>query len=225
MKVYLSQKAWRKTRRDVKEEVIHCTYLCWCPITDRSKDEESFRETDKSGITWTSKPGEGIEFLNTSWILQDCKVTLSDLQEKLLKSATPPPPAPPTYSSRADGQSINYLNAHRDVRSSGQHFNEKQRVDWLLTGPLCFWLPLPQLRVTFIGLDLIKVTSIFSFLLLHALLCFTRCPHGSSIFICASPDSDKVLLNLNRCVPKPKCHLSLLLLTHPALMLLSWALC
>lgn len=46
---------------------------------------------------------------------------------------------------------------------------------------------------------------------MHALLCFTRCPHGSSIFICASQDSDKVLLNLNRCMPKPKCHLSLLL--------------
>lgn len=28
------------------------------------------------------------------------------------------------------------------MRSSGQHFNEKQRADWLLTGRLCFWLPL-----------------------------------------------------------------------------------
>ena len=198
-----------------------------------------FEKWMESGIALTSKPGEGIGFLNTSWILQHCKVTLSDLEEKLLKSPSPPPPAPTTYSSRADGQSINYLNAHRDVRSSGQHFNEKQRADWLLTGPLCFWLPLPQLRVRFTGLDLIKVTLIFSFGLLDsvyllALFSPTGCAvqniHGSSIFMSRSPDSDKVRLNPRRSMSKPKCHPSVLFplrglspIQPPPV--LSWALC
>lgn len=157
-------------------------YLCCCPITDQSKGPRGFEKRTKSGIALTSKPGKGIEFLNTSWILQDCKVTLSDLKEKLFEELHPASSSPPTYSSRADGQSINYLNAHRDVRSSGQHFNEKQRVDWLLVGPLCFWLPLLQLRVTFIGLDVIKVTLIFSFLLFQSVyvyLFFPNLPCGA----------------------------------------------
>lgn len=140
-----SLKAWRETttRRNERKN-MYCMYSCWCPITDQYKGLRAFERRMESGFALTSKPGKGIEFLNTSWILQDGKVTLSDLKEKLLKSSTQPPPGPPTYSSQADGQSINYLNAHRDVRSSGQHFNEKQRADWLLTGPVCFWLPLLQ---------------------------------------------------------------------------------
>lgn len=49
---------------------------------------------------------------------------------------------------------------------------------------------------------------------MHALFCLTRCVvqrlHGSSIFMSASQDSDKVLLNPNRSDSKPKCHLSFL---------------
>lgn len=65
-------------------------------ITDQSEGREGFffeRDELKCGTALTSKPGRGIEFLNTSWILQGGKVTLSDLKEKLLKSSTPPLPA------------------------------------------------------------------------------------------------------------------------------------
>ena len=41
-------------------------YLYWCPITDESKGMRGFEKQMKSGIALTSKPGEGIEFLNTS---------------------------------------------------------------------------------------------------------------------------------------------------------------
>lgn len=67
-------------------------YLSWCPITDQWKGPKIFKEYIKSGLALTSKPGKGIGFLNTSWILQDCKVILSDLKQKLLKSSTTPPP-------------------------------------------------------------------------------------------------------------------------------------
>lgn len=87
------------------------TKKCWCPITDQFKGLWGFFEKRmESGFALTSKPRDCMEFLNTSWILQieDRKVTLSDLKEKLLKSSSPPSPAPTTYRSRADGQSINY---------------------------------------------------------------------------------------------------------------------
>lgn len=66
---------------------------------------------------------------------------------------------------------------------------------------------------------MIKVTLIFSFLLfLSVYACsfsLTRCVAqnlcGSSIFMSASQDSDKVLLNPKRSESKPKCHLSFLL--------------
>ena len=73
--------------------------------------------------------------------------------------------------------------------------------------------------VTFIGLDVIKLTLIFSFLFFSVCACMlvfslTRCVvqslRGSSIFTSASQDSDKVLLNPNRSESKPKCHLSFL---------------
>lgn len=136
-----------------------------------------------------------------------CEVTLSDLKGKLVKNSSPPA----TYSSQADGQSINYSNAHRDVRRSGQQFNEKQSADWLLKGPLCLWLPLLQTTVTWIGLDAIKVTLIFSCrLCMHVLFPISRCVAqsllDSSIFTSTSQDSDKVLLNPNRSESKPKCH-------------------
>ncbi len=49
---------------------------------------------------------------------------------------------------------------------------------------------------------------------MHALFSLTRCVaqslRGSSIFMSATQDSDKVLLNPNRSESKPKCHLSFL---------------
>lgn len=87
------------TRGEKQQELMKwkiCTVCIYvgAQLLTSQRDYGVFERRMKSGIALTSKPGKGIEFLNTSWILQDCKVTLSDLKEKLLKSSTPPPPAP-----------------------------------------------------------------------------------------------------------------------------------
>lgn len=106
-------------------------------------NERDWRRQIKSGIALTSKLEEGIEFLNNNEYSKIVK-SLFLIWKRNFWRAPHSSSRPRTYSSQADGQSINYLNAHRDVRSSGQHFNEKQRVARLLTGPLCFWLALLQ---------------------------------------------------------------------------------